>query len=109
MGLIKRDVIDFALEANSDARVLIRPQTDDNPVIKLLISLLEDARRGGITTICAITVSPGGIVQTPAQGHQVREVARGLDAATKRMEESYHRAVSEARVNPQAPLRPMVG
>ena len=103
-----RDIIDYALEPNSNARVIIRPQGDDNHVVKLLISLLEDARNGGITTIAAITVSPGGMVQTPAQGHQVREVARGVEALRIRLSETYDRAVQDAMVNPQAPLRPLV-
>lgn len=99
---------DFALDPISNARVIIKPQTDDAPVIKLLLALLEDARRGGITTIAAITVSPAGFVQTPAQGHQVREIARGVNELQSRISESYDRAVKDALRNPQAPLRPMV-
>lgn len=98
----------FQLDGDQPGRVIIRPQGDDNHVVKLLISLLEDARRGGITSIACVTVSPGGMVQTPAQGHQVREVARGLGALQTRMSETYDRAVRDAMMNPQAPLRPMV-
>ncbi len=105
---MKRDIIDFSLEPNSNGRTLIRPQTDDDPVIKLILSVLEDARRGGVTSVAMITVSPGGLVQTPAQGHQVREVARGADELKNRISRSYDRAVRDAMRNPQAPLRPMV-
>lgn len=105
---MKNDLIDFALEPNTNARTIIRPQSDDAPVVKLILAMLEDARRGGITTIAAITVNGGGFVQTPAQGHQVREVARGADELKRRISNTYDRAVREAIRNPQAPMRPMV-
>ena len=97
----------FDLEPDVSAKVLILPQTDDAPVITLLLSMLEDARRGGITTLAAITVTPAGLVQTPAQGYQVREVARGIEALRQRISDTYDRAVADAMMNPQAPLRPM--
>ena len=82
----------------------------DQSVIKLLESILEDARKpGGPTSIAIITVSGDGTVQTPARGHQLREIARGVAELQKRMNESYGRAVKEAMINPEAPLRPMVG
>lgn len=80
----------------------------DESVIKLLQSVLEDARKpGGPTSVAIITVSGDGTVQTPARGHQVREIARGVEELRNRINETHARAVNEALANPQAPLRPM--
>lgn len=103
---MKENIDRLFLDTEQAPRALILPQTDDAPVIKLILAMLEDARRGGITTIAAITVSPAGLVQTPAQGHHVREIARGVEALGRRISETHDRAVRDAMMNPQAPLRP---
>ena len=90
--------------------VIIPPwrKPPDQSVIELLESVLEDARKpGGPTSIAIITVSGDGTVQTPARGHQVREIARGVEELRNRIASTHDRAVKEAMMNPQAPLRPM--
>lgn len=79
-------------------RVLYLPQTDDNPLIRMLTKMLEDARRGAITTVACITVAPNGIIQTPAEGHQVREVGMGIEVMRQRLAETYDRAMREAEI-----------
>lgn len=91
-------------------KVIIPPwrTPPDQSVIQLLQNILEDARKpGGPTSVAVITVSGDGTVQTPARGHQVREIARGVEELRKRINDTHARAVKEALANPQAPLRPM--
>lgn len=88
---------------------IIKPWTarPDESVIRLLESILEDARKvGGPTTIAVITVSGSGFVQTAARGHQIRELIRGTEALRSRIETDHAQAIKEALANPQMPLRP---
>jgi hypothetical protein len=89
--------------------VIIKPWTapPDESVIRLLESILEDARKvGGPVTALVVTVSGAGLVQTAARGHQIRELIRGVDQARSRLSADYDRAITEALANPQMPLRP---
>lgn len=65
----------------------------DHAVIKLLEQVLEDARRGGTTSVALITVNSSGFVQTPCQGGQIREIARGVEKLRKDIADSYAQAV----------------
>ena len=67
----------------------------DAAVIKLLETVLDDARRGGTTSIAIITVNCNGFVQTPCQGGQIREIAVGVEKLRKDIADSYGRAVQE--------------
>lgn len=65
----------------------------DHAVIKLLEQVLEDARRGGTTSVALITVNSSGFVQTPCQGGQIREIAHGLEKLRADIAMSYAQAV----------------
>jgi hypothetical protein len=66
----------------------------DYAVIRLLEQVLDDARRGGTTTIAMVIVNCNGIVQTPCQGGQIREIALGLEKLQKDIHDSYSQAVA---------------
>ena len=65
----------------------------DEAVIRLLESVLEDARRGGVTSIAMITINSWGFIQTPCQGGQIREIAQGVDKLRGDIDKSYAQAV----------------
>jgi phosphatidylserine/phosphatidylglycerophosphate/cardiolipin synthase-like enzyme len=65
----------------------------DEAVIRILEAVLEDARRGGVTSIAMITVNSWGLVQTPCQGGQIREIAQGVEKLRGDIDKSYAQAV----------------
>jgi hypothetical protein len=65
----------------------------DHAVIRLLEQVLEDARRGGTTSVALITVNSSGFVQTPCQGGQIREIAMGVEKLRHDIADSYAQAV----------------
>ena len=65
----------------------------DYAVIRLLEQVLEDARRGGTTSVALITVNCNGFIQTPCQGGQIREIAKGIEKLRGDIEHSYAQAV----------------
>ena len=72
--------------------VPLRHKAND-AVIRLLHQVLEDARRGGTTSVALITVNCDGLVQTPCQGGQIREIARGVEKLRHDIGESYAQAL----------------
>ena len=66
----------------------------DYAVIRLLEQVLDDARRGGTTSIAIVTVNCNGFVQTPCQGGQIREIAAGLEKLQKDIENSYKQSLA---------------
>ena len=78
----------------SDAILLVPPvYKADHAVIRLLEQVLEDARRGGTTSIAIIAVNCNGTIQTPCQGGQIREIAQGVEKLRADIAESYAQAV----------------
>ena len=75
--------------------VILRPKQfpADQEVIRLLEQVLADARQGGTTSIALITVNCNGQIQTPVQGGQIREIARGVEKLRHDIAESYAQAV----------------
>ncbi len=80
---------------NDFTKPIINPVFHDHPVVRLLEMVLEDARRGRVTSIAMVCVSPEGIIQHPAQGQQVRELCRGADSFMKCVALEYDRATRE--------------
>jgi hypothetical protein len=70
--------------------LIYKPQ---EAVIRLLRQVLEDAERGGTTSVALITVNSSGFVQTPCQGGQIREIAQGVEKLRHDIAESYAQAV----------------
>jgi hypothetical protein len=66
----------------------------NDAVIKLLEQVLEDARRGGTTSVALITVNCWGHIQTPCQGGQIVEIARGVEKLRHDIETCYAQAVA---------------
>lgn len=66
----------------------------NDAVIRLLEQVLEDARRGGTTSIAMICVNCDGFIQTPCQGGQIREIAQGVEKLRGDIAESYAQAVN---------------
>ena len=66
----------------------------DHAVIKLLEQVLDDARRGGTTSVAVITVNCNGFIQTPCQGGQIREIAEGVEKLRRDIADSYAQAVA---------------
>lgn len=78
-------------EAGKSTGVIIKPQTltADHACIRLLETVIEDARRGGVSSIVMVTVSPNGTVQCPGEGGQLREMLAGLDVIRGRLSRDY--------------------
>jgi len=73
-------------------------------VIRLLEQILANAREGGVTSIAVIAVNPAGWVQTPVQGGQIREIARGTEILRDQIEQAYAQAVQMlGKYNSQRP------
>ena len=78
----------------SDGVLLVPPiYKADYAVIRLLEQVLEDAKRGGTTSVALITVNCNGTIQTPCQGGQIREIAQGVEKLRQDIAESYAQAV----------------
>jgi enoyl-CoA hydratase/carnithine racemase len=74
--------------------ILVPPVYKANhAVIRLLEQVLDDARRGGTTSVALITVNSSGFVQTPCQGGQIREIAAGVEKLMQDIADSYAQAV----------------
>lgn len=65
----------------------------NDAVIRLLEQVLADARQGGTTSIAIIAINCDGLIQTPCQGGQIREIAQGVEKLRHDIQESYARAV----------------
>lgn len=65
----------------------------NDAVIKLLEQVLVDAKQGGTTSVALVTVNAYGQIQTPCQGGQIREIARGVEKLRHDIEQSYAQAV----------------
>ena len=78
-------------EAGAATGVIIKPQTlrADHACIRLLETVIEDARRGGVSSVVLVTVSPDGTVQCPGEGGQLREILAGLDTLRGRLSRDY--------------------
>jgi hypothetical protein len=79
----------------SDGAILVplRRRAND-AVILLLRQVLADAERGGTTSVALITVNCDGVIQTPVQGGQIREIAKGVERLRHDIEVSYTQAVA---------------
>ena len=70
--------------------LIYKPQ---DAVIRLLEQVLEDAKRGGTTSIAMVVVNCNGSIQTPCQGGQIREMAQGVEKLGKDIADSYSQAL----------------
>lgn len=80
-------------QAHEGAQIVPLKHPAGDAVIKLLEQVLEDARRGGTTSIAIITVNCWGYVQTPCQGGQIREIAEGVEKLRHDIEVCYAQAI----------------
>ncbi len=93
--------------AYEDCKPQIRPVFADHPVVKLLETVLDDAKRGRVTSIAMICVSPEGIIQHPAQGQQIRDLCRGVDSFMKCLAIEHDKATRELGKYTQGEKKPL--